>query len=86
MYCAGNIAGPHLFLDEESPRYPTAIKGLLGAYVAMILFAFAYWGLCLASNKARDKKGERGETEVAEELEGFDDLTDCENLHFRYRL
>lgn len=86
MYCAGNIAGPHLFLDRESPRYPTAIKGLLGAYVAMIVFAASYWALCWTSNKSRDRKGERGANLEVEGLEGFDDLTDRENHHFRYRL
>ncbi|USW58155.1 Putative major facilitator superfamily, MFS transporter superfamily [Septoria linicola] len=86
MYCAGNIAGPHLFLDAESPRYPTAIKGLLGAYVAMIVFTMAYWAICITSNKQRDRRHERGMTTIAERFEGFDDLTDRENQHFRYRL
>ncbi|KAF2167326.1 hypothetical protein M409DRAFT_53930 [Zasmidium cellare ATCC 36951] len=85
MYCAGNIAGPHLFLDSEVPRYPTAIKGLLGAYAAMIVFTAAYWAICAASNKTRDRRGERADL-VQEGLEGFDDLTDGENHHFRYRL
>ncbi|KAK4500651.1 hypothetical protein PRZ48_008840 [Zasmidium cellare] len=85
MYCAGNIAGPHLFLDSEVPRYPTAIKGLLGAYAAMIVFTTAYWGICAASNKRRNRKGERADL-VQEGREGFEDLTDGENHHFRYRL
>lgn len=85
MYCAGNIAGPHLFLDTEVPRYPTAIQGLLGACAAMIVFTAAYWAICFASNKARDRRGERADL-VQEGLEGFDDLTDGENHHFRYRL
>ena len=86
MYCAGNIAGPHLFLSEEVPRYPTAIKGLLGAYCAVIAFAFGYWLLCFSGNKIMDRKGERGDTLLQEGMEGFEDLTDKENHHFRYRL
>lgn len=85
MYCAGNIAGPHMFLDSEAPRYPTAIKGLLGAYAAMVVFATAYWGICWFENRRRERKGERADL-VQEGLEGFDDLTDWENQHFRYRL
>lgn len=86
VYCAGNIAGPHLFLEAESPRYPTAIQGLLGSYAAMVVFTAAYWGLCWASNMSRDRKGEHGGNLVLEGMEGFDDLTDRENHHFRYRL
>lgn len=85
MYCAGNIAGPHMFLDSEAPRYPTAIKGLLGAYAAMVVFTITYWALCWTNNKRRDRRGERAD-QVQEGLEGFDDLTDRENHHFRYRL
>ncbi|KPI34296.1 putative transporter [Cyphellophora attinorum] len=85
VYCAGNIASPHMFLGEEAPRYPTAIKGLLGAYVALIVFAIAYIALVWLENKRRDRKGLHGE--VVEELaEGFEDKTDVENKHFRYRI
>ncbi|KAF7192194.1 putative transporter [Pseudocercospora fuligena] len=86
MYCAGNIGSPHMFLDSEVPRYPTAIKGLLGAYAAVVVFTAIYWAMCWTSNKRRDRRGERGENLMQEGLEGFDDLTDRENHHFRYRL
>lgn len=86
MYCAGNICSPHMFLGSEAPRYHTAIKGLLGAYCALIVFTVAYWMLCLTQNRLRDRKHEEGATLLQEGLEGFDDLTDKENHHFRYRL
>ncbi|KAK3681208.1 hypothetical protein LTR37_020940 [Vermiconidia calcicola] len=79
MYCAGNIAGPHMFLESEVPRYPTAIKGLLGAYVAMIFFTSINFALCVVQNKQRDRKGARGDNVMLEGLEGFEDLTDWEN-------
>lgn len=85
-YCAGNIGGPHLFLDSEVPRYPTAIRGLLGAYVSLIVMAIGYWAWCWTANKQRDRQGTHGENLAVEGLEGFDDLTDGENKHFRYRL
>lgn len=86
FYCAGNICSPHMFLGSEAPRYPTAIKGLLGAYCALIVFTAVYWLLCLTQNKMRNRKGERGEGLLQEGMEGFDDITDNENHHFRYRL
>lgn len=85
MYCAGNICSPHMFLASEAPRYHTAIKGLLGGYVALIVFTLSYWALCMWENKARDRKGERGHDLLQEGMEGFDDLTDKENHHFRFR-
>ncbi|KAK4946608.1 hypothetical protein LTR10_014460 [Elasticomyces elasticus] len=86
FYCAGNIIGPHLFLATEAPRYFTAIKGLLGTYCALIFFQAIYTPLCYFDNKARDKKGLHAERVEEELLEGFDDLTDKENKHFRYKV
>ncbi|TVY82281.1 putative transporter [Lachnellula suecica] len=85
VYCAGNIAGPHLFLTPEAPRYPSAIKGLLVAYCVAAGLQVAYTGLCYFDNKKRDRQGLRHDSEQ-EALEGFEDLTDKENLHFRYKL
>ena len=86
LYCVGNIAGPHLFLDREVPRYPTAIKGLLGTYCVAIVIQGVYTFWCWVENKRRDKRGLHAEAKEQELLEGFEDLTDKENKHFRYRL
>jgi hypothetical protein len=92
FYCAGNIAGPHLFLAKEVPRYFTAIRGLVGTYCALIFFQAVYTVWCVLENKKREKSGVGGlavggPVENVEELfEGFDDLTDKENKHFRYRI
>ena len=86
FYCAGNIIGPHLFLATEAPRYFTAIKGLLGTYCALIVFQAIYTPWCYMDNKARDKKGLHAARVEEELLEGFDDLTDKENKHFRYKV
>ncbi|KAH8893595.1 MFS transporter [Thozetella sp. PMI_491] len=86
FFVGGNIAGPHMFLASESPRYPTAIKGLLGTYCAAIFFQVLYSIWCWVENRRREKMGLRAEALDAEWLEGFDDLTDKENKHFRYRL
>lgn len=68
---------------NERCRYPTAIKGLIGAYCALIFFQVIYTTLCSLENKRRDKAGLHVD-EKEEEREGFDDLTDWENKHFRY--
>lgn len=85
VYCGGNIAGPHLFIATETPRYRSAIKGLLVAYCIAAAAQAVYTGLCYMDNKSRDKKGFRA-SEEQEALEGFEDLTDKENIHFRYRI
>ncbi|KAF2105055.1 MFS transporter [Rhizodiscina lignyota] len=85
LFCAGDIASPHLFLPSEAPRYRTAIIGLLGTYAALIVLQVVYTGWCWIENKRRDKLGLHGEMEE-ELLEGFDDLTDKQNKHFRYQI
>ncbi|KAH9886798.1 MFS general substrate transporter [Xylariomycetidae sp. FL2044] len=85
-YVVGNIIGPHLFLPAEAPRYPTAIKGLLGTYCAAIIFQALYTVWCWMENRRRDRLGLHAEIMEEELLEGFEDLTDKENKHFRYKI
>ncbi|OBT89035.1 hypothetical protein VE02_02186 [Pseudogymnoascus sp. 03VT05] len=39
FYCAGNIAGPQLFISKEKPRYLTAYNGCIGSLCAVIVLA-----------------------------------------------
>jgi hypothetical protein len=84
--CAGNISGPHLFLPSDAPRYFTAIRALLGTYSALCCFQIVYTTLCYFENKARDRKGLVAESHDEQLLKGFEDLTDKQNLQFRYRV
>jgi hypothetical protein len=85
IYCAGNIAGPHLFLAAEVPRYPTAIKGLAGAYAGAMGLQIIYTTYCYLENRRKQKEGLLHAPNSTEDaLESFDDLTDKENKHFRY--
>lgn len=85
-FVVGNIIGPHMFLSKEAPRYFTALWGLLGTYCGLILFQFTYTIWCWAENRRREKTVlEEGSRENMWE-EGFRDLTDKENMHFRYQL
>ncbi|KNG89671.1 hypothetical protein ANOM_002334 [Aspergillus nomiae NRRL 13137] len=83
-FVVGNIVGPHMFLSKEVPRYPTAIKGLLGTYCAVILFQSMYTVWCWVENR---RPGRVSLVAVQEDLlEGYQDITDKENKHFRYRI
>ncbi|KAJ5806404.1 MFS transporter [Penicillium pulvis] len=87
LYCAGNIAGPHFFLASEAPRYPTAIKGLAGSYAGAMGLQIIYTCYCLFENRNKERKGLLHRTTSTEEaMEGFEDLTDKQNQHFRYRI
>ncbi|GAD97578.1 major Facilitator Superfamily protein [Paecilomyces variotii No. 5] len=85
FYCAGQIAGPHLFFAREAPRYMSAIKGLETCYAAFVVLQIIYMSICFLQNKNRDRQGYHAQDEQ-EAREGFEDLTDWENQHFRYRL
>ncbi|KEF54402.1 uncharacterized protein A1O9_09568 [Exophiala aquamarina CBS 119918] len=86
FYAGGNIAGPHMFLPRESPRYFSAIRGLLGTYCALILLQVIYTAWVYSINKSRDRQGLHAERQEEELLEGFEDLTDKQNIHFRYKV
>ncbi|TQV90631.1 vitamin H transporter [Cordyceps javanica] len=93
-YCAGNIAGPQLFIAKETPRFQTAFQGiiicLIIACVSMVVLRqYMAW-----DNKRRDRaQGVRIDPEMAgcngpsEHLvrAGLDE-TDWENKRFRYFL
>ncbi|KAE8374237.1 heterokaryon incompatibility protein-domain-containing protein [Aspergillus bertholletiae] len=86
-YCTGNIAGPFFYKESQKPTYELGIwsmivSHLLEAVLISILGLLLRW-----ENKKRDKMQSRMEGG----LEGRDldataflDLTDRENLNFRY--
>ncbi|KAL1616752.1 hypothetical protein SLS56_011277 [Neofusicoccum ribis] len=92
-YCAGNIAGPQFFKEEEAPHYPTAFRAIMICYalvvgVAMGLRAYLVW-----ENKRRDRRegvvkgdGGAGAAEVVGDEEGEEELTDWGTKGFRYRM
>jgi hypothetical protein len=56
FYSTGNIIGPFLFIPSESPRYPSAIKGLLGVYAACMMFTALLGLLLWRKNVYRSKE------------------------------
>jgi hypothetical protein len=60
-YCAGNIAGPQLFIQDEAPTYDTAFRGILVCYslvagISLVLRAY----LQLANQRRQRREGVGG--------------------------
>ncbi|KAI1346708.1 major facilitator superfamily domain-containing protein [Xylaria sp. FL0043] len=56
-YCAGNIAGPQLFIDAEAPTYDTAFRAILVCYSLVVGFSLllrAYLGFVNRLRKKRE--------------------------------
>jgi len=82
-YSVGNLVAPQLFLAKEAPRYPTGFKGMIVAYIAMIVVEAVLMLWLIWENKRRDRK--YGPVVPEEETDqDFLDLTDKEQPHFRY--
>ncbi|GMF05435.1 unnamed protein product [[Candida] boidinii] len=88
IYAAGNIIGANIFYTREAPRYHSGLIGLLTCYAALIVLGFAYRAGLEFENRARDKKYGVPTEEEKEEaiINGFKDMTDKENVAFRYVL
>lgn len=78
-YCVGAIVGPQLW--TEPPRYT---KGLITSIILWVVFMVliaVYWAVCYFDNVSRDLKAQ-GVPQVHEH--GVEDITDKEDLLFRY--
>lgn len=89
--CAGNIAGPFFYKSNQAPGYALGIWSMIVANfveIALILFL----GFALAwENRRRDRIHAvvpGGDADYMRQLEldrtAFSDLTDTENMNFRY--
>ncbi|KAI9729381.1 MAG: hypothetical protein M1834_006905 [Cirrosporium novae-zelandiae] len=82
-YCISNIIGPQFFKSDQAPLYPLGIGAILGSYVLSLTTIILYMMTCWFDNKRRDARdaaaGERLHADT-----DFQDLTDKENIHFRY--
>lgn len=81
--CAGNIAGPFFYKDSQAPRYPLGIWSMIVAnFIEIALVLMLRIALAL-ENQRRDRvQAEQGRRDLDETA--FSDLTDKENLNFRY--
>jgi hypothetical protein len=92
-YCTGNIAGPFFYRTDQSPSYPLGIWSMIVSHLLEVVVILTLRYLLARDNKSRDRiQGVSGsETEdekFARERErdatAFSDMTDRENLNFRY--
>ncbi|KAH6703999.1 major facilitator superfamily domain-containing protein [Leptodontidium sp. MPI-SDFR-AT-0119] len=89
-WASGNAIGPQVFLAWDAPRYLIAFSTHMGCYVLLIIvLIFLRWHL-----RHENKKKDRLQAEFLAAGTGvvldtglahaFDDLTDKENMNFRY--
>ncbi|KAI1324193.1 MFS general substrate transporter [Xylariaceae sp. FL0255] len=55
-YCAGNIAGPQLFISTEAPTYGTAFRAILICYSLVVGFAFVLRAYLQLTNRKRQQR------------------------------
>ncbi|KAJ4368343.1 hypothetical protein N0V83_006699 [Neocucurbitaria cava] len=83
-YCLGNFIGPFFFLAEQAPQYELGVGMMFFCIGVQVLSIVGLWVLLWMRNKSR-ASANVSEQDVIEGYEnGFRDLTDKENVHFKY--
>ncbi|CAI7658586.1 unnamed protein product [Penicillium bialowiezense] len=84
-WAVGNMIGPQVFQSKDAPRYFTCFSVHMGCYgVLIILLLTLRWHL-KRQNSMKDALQDQDWSANAMNLDNaFDDLTDRENLSFRY--
>ncbi|KAL1640822.1 hypothetical protein SLS58_006645 [Diplodia intermedia] len=85
-WSAGNAIGPQVFLDYDGPRYFIAFATHMGCYVLLVLvIVFLRWWL-VRENKRKDRLVDQNGSAAKDAglVHAFEDLTDRENVNFRY--
>ncbi|KAK1449221.1 hypothetical protein CMEL01_08536 [Colletotrichum melonis] len=82
-YCVGNIAGPFFYKSDQAPKYELGIWSMIVAHLLEVVVVITLRFLLKWENDRRDRmQGEVAEVDL--DATAFGDLTDCENLNFRY--
>lgn len=84
--CCGNIVGPFFFRSEQAPTYPLGIGAMLVANcIELVIFA-CFRFVFIRENRRRDKvAAELGQETIPDSnATAFADLTDRQNVNFRY--
>jgi len=80
----GNIVGPYAFLESEAPTYTTGIVVCMISRIAEIVVILLLRLAFVIPNRNRDKKYAEGDERYNPNVTTYEDLSDWENLHFRY--
>jgi len=86
-YCTGNIAGPFFYKTAQAPTYMLGIWSMIVSHLLEVVIIISFYILMKAENKRRDKiqSAQEGGLEGRDlDATAFGDLTDRENMNFRY--
>ena len=95
----GNVIGPYAFFESQAPHYTTGVIVCMISRIAEVchlcillekeahsqIVVILVLRLAFAiPNKLRDKKFAEGDLRYDPEVITYEDMTDKQNLHFRY--
>ena len=91
-YCTGNIAGPFFCKTDQSPKYTLGIWAMIVCHLLEVMVILILRFMLSRENKRRDivqgivdeSAADRKRREMERDRTAFSDLTDRENLNFRY--
>lgn len=84
-WSSGNAIGPQVFLAWNAPRYLIAFSVHMACYTCLVLVIGILWWHLSSQNSKRDRLvAQNMEEAMPKPVHGFDDLTDKQNLGFRY--
>lgn len=83
-YCVGNIIGPQAFQAKDAPKYTPALITIVVCWIISIVLLLVIWYVNHRANVRRDAFKSSPEYVHVKNQE-FLDLTDGENMDFRYR-
>ncbi|KZT57449.1 MFS allantoate transporter-like protein [Calocera cornea HHB12733] len=83
-YCVGNLIGPQVFQAKDAPRYTPALITIVVCWIICIILLLVIWWVNVRENRRRDAFRDSPEY-VHMKNQEFLDLTDGENMDFRYR-
>ncbi|KAI8626408.1 putative MFS allantoate transporter [Xylariaceae sp. FL1651] len=87
-YCTGNdIIGPFFYLSSQTPYYELGIWSIIVSHFLEVILITTFWILFSQENRRRDKiqAAMEGGLEGRDlDTTAFADMTDRENLNFRY--
>ncbi|KND86994.1 putative transporter [Tolypocladium ophioglossoides CBS 100239] len=82
-YCVSNIIAPQFFKATQAPTYTLGMAAILTSYILAMIFIILYAAYCWYENRRRDAIDEGRDQTVHSDTD-FRDLTDKQNIHFRY--
>lgn len=87
-WCVGNSIGPQVFLSWDAPRYFIAFAVQLACYTVLAFILVFLRFYLMRQNKKKDALAAAGvhEAHDSKNIHAFEDLTDRENLNFRYAI